>query len=166
MKSGNGIEYPHWTLFEYVCGKTWLHRNEDEVGHLHFRAIRFSYSYTPVVFNEDLHRHHLGLPPHYDNQHRWPFTPRSPCLVTHPDSYIPSHFMAISMISDITVLGWDWPRRQLSYPSHPIHQYKDETRPPNTLLHIHNKLSWLSRPEWIDGPSQHSWQVKSVSLTC
>ncbi len=31
--------------------ETWLHRNEDELGHIHFRAVRFSYSHTSVVFN-------------------------------------------------------------------------------------------------------------------
>ncbi len=153
MKSGNGIQYPHRTLFESVCVKTLLHRNEDESEQSGFPT------YTPMLFSMDLHRLHLGFPPHYDNQHRWPFTSRSPCLVTHPDSYIPSHFMAFS---DITVLGRDWPRRQSSYPSHHIHQYKDEMGPPITLLHIHNKLSWLFRPEWIDGLLQHTWQVKSV----
>ena len=55
-----------------MCGKTWLQRNEDELGHIHVRAVRFS--------NEDLHQLHLGFPPHCDRQHRWPFTSRSPCL--------------------------------------------------------------------------------------
>ncbi len=41
----------HWTLSESVCGKTWLQRNEDELGHIHVRAVRFSYLHTGVVFN-------------------------------------------------------------------------------------------------------------------
>ncbi len=66
----------HWTLFESVCGKTWLHKKEDELGHIHVRADRFSYSHT----SEDLHRLHLGFPPHCDSQYRWPVTCKSPCL--------------------------------------------------------------------------------------
>ncbi len=44
----------NWTLSESVCGKTWLQRNEDELGHIHVRAVGFSYLHTSAQLNINL----------------------------------------------------------------------------------------------------------------
>ncbi len=60
-----------------------MNKNQLVLNDLTWRTqARFSPAkYQFAQSNEDLHRLHLGFPPHCDSQHRWPFTSRSPCLV-------------------------------------------------------------------------------------